>query len=486
MAPTSAGGLSVRKLQSQLQGDIAAVLDRALHPDPARRYESVAQLVDELRRWQRDMPVMAQRDTLWYRGRKFVRRHALAVGASGIAAFALVAALGISVVQTRAATAQLERAVAVSAFLQEPVAFARRAVPAGWSRHPPTSSTMCCRRFRSASGCCRSPGRSGFCCRPARRCATPGVTRVLAIVVRAIESSLIRRAGMTRKGGASGGVVTLIQRFGGAVNLNLHLHMVALDGVYAKDGETLRFHEVSAPSGAEMQRLLDAIVSRVLRCLEHDGLLIRAPEQPWLDRDSRDTLDALGAASMQYRIAVGLHAGRKALTLKRAAAAAPKSPSTVPKPFTVARDGFSLNAGGARSACGLRHTSARASSGCADTSPVRVRGQRSRSNGSARTRSGRWSTSCRRRTVPSGRGTTHFVFEPLEFTTYIHVRGPSGSLRLCNSAFLPICPVPAGGAGAAATRQPGPLPRDRHDCGRRTRGIEARWCRAHQRATPGA
>ena len=112
-------GLSVRQLQAQLQGDIAAVLDRALHPDPARRYESVAQLVDELRRWQRGMPVMAQRDTLWYRGRKFVRRHALAVGATGIAAFALVGALGISIVQTRAATAQLERAMAVSAFLQE-------------------------------------------------------------------------------------------------------------------------------------------------------------------------------------------------------------------------------------------------------------------------------------------------------------------------------------------------------------------------------
>jgi hypothetical protein len=123
-----------------------------------------------------------------------------------------------------------------------------------------------------------------------------------------------------------------------------------------------------------MQRLLDAIVSRVLRCLEHDGLLIRDPEQPWLDLASRDALDTLGAASIQYRIAVGPHAGRKALTLKLAA---PKSPSTVPKPFTVARDGFSLNAAGARSACGSRHTSARASNVCADTSP----GRRLRSNG---------------------------------------------------------------------------------------------------------
>ena len=87
----------------------------------------------------------------------------------------------------------------------------------------------------------------------------------------------------------------------------------------------------------------------------HDGLLIRDPEQPWLDVASRDALDALGAASIQYRIAVGPHAGRKAPTLKLAS---PKTPSTVPKPFTVARDGFSLNAAVARSAGG-RGTSAR-------------------------------------------------------------------------------------------------------------------------------
>ena len=68
-----------------------------------------------------------------------------------------------------------------------------------------------------------------------------------------------------RAGGARGGVVTLIQRFGGAVNLNLHLRMVALDGLYTKDGDTLRFHEVSAPASTDMQRLLDAIVARVLR-----------------------------------------------------------------------------------------------------------------------------------------------------------------------------------------------------------------------------
>ncbi len=38
-----------------------------------------------------------------------------------------------------------------------------------------------------------------------------------------------------------------------------------------------------APSVGTLQHLLDVTVLRVLRCLERDGLLIRDPEQPWLD-----------------------------------------------------------------------------------------------------------------------------------------------------------------------------------------------------------
>ena len=151
------------------------------------------------------------------------------------------------------------------------------------------------------------------------------VSRVLAIVTRAIETALIRRAGKTRKGGARGGIVTLIQRFGSSLNLNVHLHMLVLDGVYANDHGKLRFQPLPAPAPALMTQLLDVIVLRVLRCLERDGLLIRDPEQPWLDLEARDALDALGAASIQYRIAVGPHAGRQVLTLKLAAAAATSS-----------------------------------------------------------------------------------------------------------------------------------------------------------------
>lgn len=62
------------------------------------------------------------------------------------------------------------------------------------------------------------------------------LSRCLAVVVRAIETDLIRRAGLTRASGARTGVVTLIQRFGSALNLNVHLHMLVLDGVYTFEG----------------------------------------------------------------------------------------------------------------------------------------------------------------------------------------------------------------------------------------------------------
>ena len=65
------------------------------------------------------------------------------------------------------------------------------------------------------------------------------------------------------------------------------------------------------------------------------------PEQPWLDLDFHEPLDSVSAASVRYRIAIGPHSGNRTLTLH--------DPSCIktdksPKPLTVDRDGFSLNA----------------------------------------------------------------------------------------------------------------------------------------------
>jgi hypothetical protein len=57
------------------------------------------------------------------------------------------------------------------------------------------------------------------------------MTRVLGIVYRTISTHLAHKAGFA-KCMAKTGAVTLIQRFGSALNLNIHFHMLFLDGVY--------------------------------------------------------------------------------------------------------------------------------------------------------------------------------------------------------------------------------------------------------------
>jgi hypothetical protein len=66
--------------------------------------------------------------------------------------------------------------------------------------------------------------------------------KALGIIYRAIATHISKKAGYT-KTAAHTGAVTLIQRFGGAINLNVHFHMLFLDGVYV-DNE----HESAARS----------------------------------------------------------------------------------------------------------------------------------------------------------------------------------------------------------------------------------------------
>ena len=111
---------------------------------------------------------------------------------------------------------------------------------------------------------------------------------LLAIVYRCIATHLIKKAGFSRKT-AQTGAVTLIQRFGSALNLNVHFHMLCLDGVYIErpDG-SLRFRWVKAPSGAELTRLTQTLARRIGRYLERQGLL---------ERDADDCMDAGGRAT---------------------------------------------------------------------------------------------------------------------------------------------------------------------------------------------
>ncbi|MCX7159467.1 MAG: transposase, partial [Proteobacteria bacterium] len=76
---------------------------------------------------------------------------------------------------------------------------------------------------------------------------------VLRILHRVIAGFLLKQAGLKRAT-ADAGAVTLIQRFGLAANLNIHLHCLVLDGVYRRTEGEPAFQEARAPSRDELVR----------------------------------------------------------------------------------------------------------------------------------------------------------------------------------------------------------------------------------------
>ena len=114
--------------------------------------------------------------------------------------------------------------------------------------------------------------------------------QILGIVYRAIATHLIKKAGYYTKTTADTGAVTLIQRFGSALNLNIHFHMLFLDGVYLDGdaGSPLRFRWVKAPTNEELTPLAHTIAHRIARFLQRQGLL---------EQDSDDYMDAGGRAT---------------------------------------------------------------------------------------------------------------------------------------------------------------------------------------------
>ena len=96
-------------------------------------------------------------------------------------------------------------------------------------------------------------------------------TRVLGIVYRVTSLHQVKKAGYSRQT-ARMGAVTLIQRFGSALNLNIHFHMLFLDGVYVDrlDGSA-RFRWVSSPTTQELTQLTQTIARRIGRYLERQA-----------------------------------------------------------------------------------------------------------------------------------------------------------------------------------------------------------------------
>jgi non-specific serine/threonine protein kinase/serine/threonine-protein kinase len=101
-----------RPTASELKGDLDTIVLRALHKEPARRYASVQEFADDLRRHLDGQPVRARADTLGYRAGKFVRRHRVAVTAGALVMLSLLGGIVATVRQQRIAEAHRARAEA--------------------------------------------------------------------------------------------------------------------------------------------------------------------------------------------------------------------------------------------------------------------------------------------------------------------------------------------------------------------------------------
>jgi len=124
VAVAATRSMTARQLARSLQGDLETIVLKALQKDPAARYVTVAALADDLQRYADDRPIQAQRESTWYRARKFVIRNRFAVGGASAAALLLLAAAVISLWQAREAREQAvvarreaQRAQAVQNFL---------------------------------------------------------------------------------------------------------------------------------------------------------------------------------------------------------------------------------------------------------------------------------------------------------------------------------------------------------------------------------
>jgi ribosomal protein S27E len=242
------------------------------------------------------------------------------------------------------------------------------------------------------------------------------MSEVLGIVYRVIATHLIEKAGHT-KATAQTGAVTLIQRFGSALNLNIHFHMLFLDGVYLSDNADTppRFHWVKAPTSNELSQLTPRMAERIGRFLERQGLLERDIENSHLDLGAvdEDPMHTLLGHSITYRIAVGPQQGRKVFTLQ-----------TLPardddEPFTGgAVAGFSLHAGVAAKA----HEREKLERLCRYIARPALSEKRLSLTPQGKV--------CYQLKTPYRDGTTHVVFEPVDFIARLAALVPKPRVNL--------------------------------------------------------
>lgn len=97
-----------------LRGDLDNIILKALRKEPERRYSSVEQFSEDVRRHQQGLPVTASKDTWKYRTSKFLKRNKISVVSATLILISLIAGITTSIYQAK--NAQRERLKAEQRF----------------------------------------------------------------------------------------------------------------------------------------------------------------------------------------------------------------------------------------------------------------------------------------------------------------------------------------------------------------------------------
>ncbi|HEX8137184.1 MAG TPA: serine/threonine-protein kinase [Pyrinomonadaceae bacterium] len=118
-----------------LRGDLDNIVLKALRKEPERRYKSVEQFSEDIRRHLEGLPVSARKDTFTYRASKFISRHKQPVAAASLIILAIIASLIIALWQAEAARKQRDlaqherlRAERINQFLQRMLSFSNQSL----------------------------------------------------------------------------------------------------------------------------------------------------------------------------------------------------------------------------------------------------------------------------------------------------------------------------------------------------------------------
>jgi hypothetical protein len=91
-------------LNRRLAGDLDNIILKAMRKEPARRYGSVAELAEDLRRFLEHLPITARPETALYKTAKFIRRNRAAVAVAAVAVIGLIGTSLYALAQAREAT----------------------------------------------------------------------------------------------------------------------------------------------------------------------------------------------------------------------------------------------------------------------------------------------------------------------------------------------------------------------------------------------